>query len=456
MDSKKKRNKKKKGNQGKNAADVTSNAGEAAPQHHNHEPAPTDHHKGYDADDAMSSVGEGVPQYKNHQPNLLADHNGTTAYETTSSIGEGIACYQNNEPMMTQENHKASNAVPADQRSVGLSESSVELDMHRLYEAKLDKLHETIKQLENEKSLWLQKVSIMEGELEKLHSEVGCHAQNEVLLEGKVNSLQSGYDVLIKKEEVLDDKVRRIDNINDTLTHQEALLKERLSGLEETNKALLVQVKMLEDASNNTSEENQMLVQKIDELDSRLQALEAKCAPSEASMIEKAKFPVPDNKVMDQVDFANSPLQQQTIGFSEVISKGNKLIAERGLGSSVQINPDNSYGQIYDIPSNAYASNYPEEASIQLPEIGTSNSIVQGHVDVSVNEHRFDGPRPSEEIVPVPLDDIEIHEDDPQQPGAADEIDEVPFSDAPIIGAPFRLISFVARYVSGADLVNQK
>ncbi|XP_066393370.1 uncharacterized protein [Miscanthus floridulus] len=420
MDSKKKRNKKKKGNQGKNAADVTSNAGEAAPQHHNHESAPTDHHKGYDADDAMSSVGEGVPQYKNHQPNLQADHNGTNAYETTSSIGEGIACYQNNEPMMTQENHKASNAVPADQRSVGLSESSVELDMHRLFEAKLDKLHETIKQLENEKSLWLQKVSTMEGELEKLHSKVGCHAQNEVLLEGKVNSLQSGYDVLIKKEEVLDNKVRHIDNINDTLTHQEALLKERLSGLEETNKALLVQVKVLEEASNNTFEENQMLVKKIDELDSRLQALEAKCAPSEASMVEK----------------------------------GNKLIAERGLSSSVKINPDNSYGQIYDIPSNAYASNYPEETSIQLPEIGTSNSIVQGHVDV--NEHRFDGPRTSEEIVPLPLDDIQIHEDYPQQPGAADETDEVPFSDAPIIGAPFRLISFVARYVSGADLVNQK
>jgi hypothetical protein len=120
----------------------------------------------------------------------------------------------------------------------------------------------------------------------------------------------------------------------------------------------------------------------------------------------------------------------------------------------VKINPDNSYGQIYDIPSNAYASNYPEETSIQLPEIGTSNSIVQGHVDV--NEHRFDGPRTSEEIVSVPLDDIQIHEDDPRQPGAADETDEVPFSDAPIIGAPFRLISFVARYVSGADLVNQK
>jgi len=137
MDSKKKRNKKKKGNQGKNAADVTSKVGEAAPQHHNHESAPEDHYKGSDADDAMSSVGEGIPQYQNHEPTLRSDHNGTNAYDTTSSIGEGIPCYQDTEPTLTQGNHKASDAVPADQRSIGMSESSVELDMHRLYEAKL-------------------------------------------------------------------------------------------------------------------------------------------------------------------------------------------------------------------------------------------------------------------------------------------------------------------------------
>jgi len=34
----------------------------------------------------------------------------------------------------------------------------------------------------------------------------------------------------------------------------------------------------------------------------------------------------PDDKVMDQVDFANSPLQEQTIGFSEVISKVNDFL----------------------------------------------------------------------------------------------------------------------------------
>ncbi|CAN6295209.1 unnamed protein product [Urochloa humidicola] len=428
MDSRRKRNKKKKGNQGKNTADVIPNAGEAAPQHHNHDSAPRDHYKGSDADDAMSSVGEGVPQYQNHEPTLQSDHNGTNAHDTTSSIGEGIRCYQNNEPTLTQENHKASNAVPADQRSIGMSESSVELDMQRLYEAKLDKLHETIKQLEDEKSLWLQKV---------------------VLLEGKLNSLQIGYDVLIKEEEVLGNKVRCIDGINATLTRHEALLKKRFSELEETNNTLVAQVKVLEESSNNTFEENQVLVKKLDELDSRLQALEARAALNETSITEK----VSDNKVIDPMNFTNPLLEQQTTGFTELMSKGNELIAGRGLSSSVEITPDNSYGLINNTTSNVYASNRPEETSIQLPQISISNSVAQAHVDA--NGRQFDG-LTSEEIVPVPLDDIQIHEDDSRQPGADDEIDEVPFSDAPIIGAPFRLISFVARYVSGADLVNQK
>ncbi|KAJ1297273.1 hypothetical protein BS78_01G364300 [Paspalum vaginatum] len=429
MDSKKKRNKKKKGNQGKNTVDVTANAGEAAHQHHNHESPidhpTTDHPKGSDADDAMSSVGEGVPQYQNHQPTLQGDRNGINAYDSASSIGEGIP-YQSNQCTMTQENHKASNAVPADQRSIGMSESSVELDMHRpYYEAKL---------------------STMEGELEKLHSKVDFHAQNEVLLEEKLNSLQSGYDVLIKKEEVLDNKARCIYNINSTLIHQEAVLKERLSGLEETNKALLVQVKVLEEASNNTFEENQMLVKRLDQLDARLQALEAKAALSEAPMIGK----VLENKGMGQVDLASSLLHEQTAGLTE----DNKQIAKRDLISSLEITPDNICGQINNSPSNAYACNHPEETLIPFPEVATNNSIVPGRG--YVNEHRFDGPGTTEEIIPVPLDDIQIHEDDPRQTGADNEIDEVPFSDAPIIGAPFRLISFVARYVSGADLVNQK
>ncbi|GJN07961.1 hypothetical protein PR202_ga25840 [Eleusine coracana subsp. coracana] len=441
MDTKKKRNKKKKGNQGKNTGDATSSAGEAAVQHHNHESAPADHQNGADADDAMSSVGEVVPQHQNHEPTPLIDSYGANAHDTTSSFGEAVACHQNNEPSMTQKNHKVNSAIPADQRSIGMSESSVELDMHKLNDAKLDKLHETIKHLEDEKNLWLQKVSILESELEKLHNKVSYHSRNEILLEEKLNSLQNGYDLLLKKEEALSNKVRRIEDINDTLTHQEASFKERLNGLEETNKALQLQVKLLEETSNNTAEENQRLVKNLNELDSRVQLLEAKAALGEVSTLEK---------VMDQKDLAGPLLHQQTRDFTE----GNKMIADPCLESSLTIISDNNYSQINNSPSNAYAGNRLEETSLQHMEKASINSTAEGLIDL--NERQFDKSRTSEEIMPVPLDDIQIHEDGVQQSGADDEPTEVPFSDAPIIGAPFRLISFVARYVSGADLVGEK
>jgi hypothetical protein len=134
MDAKKKRNKKKKGNKGKNTGDVTSNAGETALQHHNRESGPA---KGADADDSMSSVGDGVSQHQNHELTPLIDGDDASAYDTTSSVGEAVVCYQNNGPAMTQENHKVNSAFPAVQRSIAMSESSVELDMHKLNAAQL-------------------------------------------------------------------------------------------------------------------------------------------------------------------------------------------------------------------------------------------------------------------------------------------------------------------------------
>lgn len=157
MDGKKKRNRKKKGNQGKNTGDAVTNADEAVPQSHNDDLAPKENYSGADADDAVSSVGEGT-QYQNHEQTPHANQNVANVDETISpSVGEVIPCDENHEPTMTQENHKVSNTVYADQRSIGMSDSTVELDKDRLYEAKLDKLHDTIKQLEDEKGLWLQK-----------------------------------------------------------------------------------------------------------------------------------------------------------------------------------------------------------------------------------------------------------------------------------------------------------
>lgn len=58
------------------------------------------------------------------------------------------------------------------------------------------------------------------------------------------------------------------------------------------------------------------------------------------------------------------------------------------------------------------------------------------------------------EIVQIPLDDNEVRDPELQDANNVEK-DAVPLTDAPLIGAPFRLVSFVAKYVSGADLVNQ-
>ncbi|KAL9275100.1 hypothetical protein AKJ16_DCAP27046 [Drosera capensis] len=59
----------------------------------------------------------------------------------------------------------------------------------------------------------------------------------------------------------------------------------------------------------------------------------------------------------------------------------------------------------------------------------------------------------SEEIVQIPLIDENKVQGFEAQCLIGHENEVVPFSDAPLIGAPFRLFSFVAKYVSGADLV---
>ncbi|RWW62214.1 hypothetical protein BHE74_00030674 [Ensete ventricosum] len=55
----------------------------------------------------------------------------------------------------------------------------------------------------------------------------------------------------------------------------------------------------------------------------------------------------------------------------------------------------------------------------------------------------------------VPFDEIQIHKEDLTGVKNNEIAEAIPLSDAPLIGAPFRLISFMAKYVSGADLVKQ-
>lgn len=104
-------------------------------------------------------------------------------------------------------------------------------------------------------------------------------------------------------------------------------------------------------------------------------------------------------------------------------------------------------GQI--ISKSAQDLNHLEESPVQ----DNSNAIDAKHATKAISTSSFVS-EDSGEIVQIPLDDNEVRS--PQLQAAQNvENDEVPITDAPLIGAPFRLISFVANYVSGADLVSQ-
>lgn len=91
-----------------------------------------------------------------------------------------------------------------------------------------------------------------------------------------------------------------------------------------------------------------------------------------------------------------------------------------------------------------------EIVPVKVENIGSDNVDIE-HAAAMPNSSVSDEPG---EIVQISLDENEIR-DLELQAANNDEKAAVPISDAPLIGAPFRLISFVAKYVSGADLVNK-
>lgn len=137
--------------------------------------------------------------------------------------------------------------------------------------------------------------------------------------------------------------------------------------------------------------------------------------------------------------------------------------------SAEQSNPELNHEMTQARTCTDYASGYGEKISelaekVQ-PSVGiqgrfsTSNGVEDFVADPGVRSAQppgLDEPRISEDIVSVPLDEIQIHEEDLRNMKNNEKAPVVvPLSEAPLIGAPFRLISFVAKYVSGADLVNQ-
>jgi hypothetical protein len=97
----------------------------------------------------------------------------------------------------------------------------------------------------------------------------------------------------------------------------------------------------------------------------------------------------------------------------------------------------------------------PELDSLEKTLVNDNSDSIHAEHAVGVISNSSLLPDDSEDIVQIPLDDNDVRDIQLQDTKNVENDDAVPITDAPLIGAPFRLISFFAKYVSGADLINQ-
>lgn len=338
-----------------------------------------------------------------------------------------------------QLNHIPQVPSTSDVQSIGVSESDIELDRHKLYEERFVKLQDKLRQLEDEKNQRLQK---------------------EAGLDEKLKSLQGGNDILMLKQAILEDRVKHIEGVKDSWISMETRRSEMVSRFDEVNLKLQEQVKELKVSRDGLLQENAHLRESISMIESRMQRVETEAFLSRSTAVPIAETPI--EKIPEYHSEAAPPplVEKRERDETELIEKVKEVHIESDQGAKVADSPSPSSLDINKPAESDISINYT--SAYESPSLARSHNPFGIHSDVDdfnslhgVRQNHLlglDNPRMSEDIVSVPLDDIHVPEIEPQ---TMKEESALPLSDAPLIGAPFRLISFFANYVSGADLVQQ-
>ncbi|XP_042440849.1 kinesin heavy chain-like isoform X2 [Zingiber officinale] len=335
-----------------------------------------------------------------------------------------------------EESRNIDTSTNVDVQSVGISESEMEHDKHRILEEKFAKVQEQFRHLETERTLWLQR---------------------QVNLEENVKSLKVEFDSYVQKEAILEQKLQHFESENDTLKHAE----ERIVGVEEDSIVLDMQVKGLERSRYILLEENQQLRQNIAALEQKIQFLEAKSTSHETlteKMTKLLEGAIPVHESLSAF------VRDQVSTSAEISSKVDEhyLVSEKHdeHASTAELNHtetqvrSSSPSHLLETDGKITESVVPEEEFVANGAVNLdSETVGQPGVQPLLVEPRIS------EVGTVIFDEIQIYEDNKREMIINDDPvphEEVPFTDAPLIGAPFRLISFMAKYVSGADLAKRR
>ncbi|XP_009133266.1 chromosome partition protein Smc isoform X21 [Brassica rapa] len=377
---------------------------------------------------------------------------------------------------------------------------------------------ETVRRLETENESHIQKEALLEERLEHLRTESEAHIQKQALLEERLEHLRTENEPHIEKEALLEERLLHLRTENEAYIQKQAQLEERLLHLRTENETLKQNEEKLEERHVQYKTKNDVLVhemsstevkmrellderstfsQKEASLEKKLQQLqhdeESSTAAAEKSSIEMISSL--NNEIgtlraqVMKLEESRSNLQEQNNSLVETVSSlqvqrenhdnNVKGASEEELNSQIEaactlveklitenaelVEKVNELCIQLNQSQRAFASP-PESLAIEvqksdaLEEIPIHDEMIRiddsGDIETALLERNL-----SEETVPVsvnPNGEIDV-ESQVAVAGEAEEVSGgVPLVDAPLIGAPFRLVSFVARYVSGADLAEKK
>lgn len=333
------------------------------------------------------------------------------------------------------------------------------------------RLRDMVKQLLYEKDSYMQREADLEVKIKQLQDENDSWHQKEVILEQRISQLlQEQASLNFEKRDLLE-KVRHIENKKVLLAEKENSRKEMMAALDNENNRLRMQVVELEGAKDSISQQNRQLLCNISTLQSRMRDLETSLGSTQSSMDAQKDSPEKED-LNAQIETACALIEKLVTENAELVEKMNELYMELGSlktgdvasvvipdYATVQDSTSTSYDDISSSAANAaqHSEKFPiMEQHQHDADLDHANNIARHSSETTV----------SVEIFQIPLDENGAQKQDleAQPPPSTNEAgqgqgkkeDDVPLTDAPLTGAPFRLISFVARYVSGSDLVNDE
>ncbi|KAJ4972153.1 hypothetical protein NE237_005252 [Protea cynaroides] len=336
-------------------------------------------------------------------------------------------------------------------------------------------LEKQIINLQNEKDSWLKKEETLEDKIKQLSDEKASCILKGASFEDRIKHLEDEKESWVLKEASFEDRIKHLEDEKESWVLKENSMEEMIGRLDEENTELQAKVRNLEESKGSLVEEKQHLMETISSLQSQLQHLEREASFSasstteiskhvsqhddfnaqiEAGRILVEKLMAENAQLVEKVNELYIELDQRSVmvahsstaEFNPAIMSGNATTAENMSESGVEMSASSERRESWESIQAGDRTSSTDNADKGISAI-TTIQIEESPVSFEVGE--------SEEIVQVPLDDNEVP--DNELPAAL-EIQEnvsVPLSAAPLIGAPFRLVSFFAKYVSGADLVNK-